>query len=157
GLRRMTPPGSGLAAEVVTVVEHKAFLDLYREELSQEGLPIEVVDIEQVPRTTVTIYPDSANKDLQALDLVIPRLSPGYRIEASLERLSFEDVKASFTNQHFKPLPLGKPSKGEIRYEGHHLITDEIVERMSIKLPLLADGMGAVSFFREELERAARI
>lgn len=156
GLRRMTPTGAGQAAEVVTVVEHRSFINLYRDELGQEGLPIEVVDIENVPRTTVTIYPDSANKDLQALDVVIPRLSPGYRIEASLASLSFDELAASFA-RHFRPLPLGTPRKDEIQYEGRHLITDEVVERMKIKLHLLSDGMGAVSFFREELERAARI
>jgi type III restriction enzyme len=156
GLRRMTPPGEGQAAEVVTVVEHKAFLDLYRDELSQEGLPIEVVDIEKVPRTTVTIYPDATNKDLNALDILVPRLSPGYRIESSLKDLSFDEIQASFTKQ-FKPLPLGVPSKEEIKYEGRHLITDEVVERMNVKLHLLSDGMGAVSFFREELERAVKI
>ena len=64
GLRRMTPPGPGQAAEVVTVVEHKAFVSLYKEQLSQEGLPIEVVDIDKVPKTTVTIYPDKT-KDLE--------------------------------------------------------------------------------------------
>lgn len=47
--------------------------------------------------------------------------------------------------------------KQEINYEGRHLLTDEVIERMKIKLPLLADGMGAISFFREELERATRI
>lgn len=156
GLRRMTPSGAAQAAEVVTVVEHGSFINLYREELGQEGLPIEVVDIEKVPRTTVTIYPDGANKNLQALDVAIPKLSPGYRIEASLEGLSFDELAAAFA-RYFKPLPLGTPRKDEIQYEGRHLITDEVVERMKIKLHLLSDGMGAVSFFREELERAARI
>jgi type III restriction enzyme len=156
GLRRMTPPGTTQAAEVVTVVEHKAFTDLYRDELSQEGLPIEIVDIEVIPRTTVTIYPDSVNKDLAAIDLLIPRLTPAYRIEAALGDLAFEEIRADFT-KHFRPLPLGTPAEDEIRYEGRHLITDEIVEQMRIKLPLLADGIGAISFFREELERAARI
>ena len=156
GLRRMTPPGSIGAVEVVTVVEHKAFSDLYKDELAQEGLPIEIVDINQVPRTTVTIYPDAANKDLLALDLLIPGLSPGYRIEASLEGLSFEEIREAFRAQ-FKPLPLGAPREEEVNYEGRHLITDEVVEQMRIRLPLLADGMGAISFFREELERAARI
>jgi type III restriction enzyme len=156
GLRRMTPPGEGHAAEVVTVVEHKSFINLYRDELGQEGLPIEVVDIERIPRTTVTIYPDGATKDLQGLDLAIPRLSPGYRIEASLEGFSFDELAAAFA-RYFKPLPLGKPRTEEIQYEGRHLITDEVVERMKIKLHLLSDGIGAVSFFREELERAARI
>lgn len=154
GLRRMTPPGQ--AAEVVTVVEHKAFSDLYRDELAQEGLPIEVVDIDNVPRTTVTIYPDAANKDLDALDVVIPRLSEGYRVDPDLADLTFDEVRAAFT-EHFQPLPLGAPSETEVKYEGRHLITDEVVERMNIKLPLLADGVGAVSFFREELERAIRI
>lgn len=154
GLRRMTPPGQ--AAEVVTVVEHKAFSELYRDQLSQEGLPIEVVDIENVPKTTVTIYPDAAKKDLQALDILIPRLSEGYRVDPDLAEFSFDEVRSAFAGQ-FQPLPLGEPAETEVKYEGRHLITDEVVEQMSIKLPLLADGVGAVSFFREELERAIRI
>ncbi len=156
GLRRMTPPGPEQAAEVVTVVEHRAFLDLYKDQLSQEGLPIEVVDIDQVPRTTVTIYPDAENKDLETLDLLIPRLTQGYRVDAELSGLTFEEIADTF-NRHFKPLPVGEPAEQEIDYEGRHLITDEVVERMKVKLPLLSDGMGATSFFREELERACRI
>ncbi len=156
GLRRMTPPGPGAPAEVVSVVEHPSFIGLYEEQLSQEGLPLEVVDIEQVPRTTVTIYPDPS-KDLSKLDLVIPRLSPGYSTSSSLEGLTFEAVRDEFKRAGFKPLPLGTPVKTDIQYEGRHLITDEVVERMKISLPLLSDGMGAVSFFRQELEQAARI
>jgi type III restriction enzyme len=156
GLRRMTPPGRGEAAEVVTVVEHRAFASLYQEELSQEGLFIEAVDVDRIPQTTVTIYPDATNKDLVGLDLLIPRLSPAYRIEAILPNLDFEEFRTEF-QRSFKPLPLGKPTSEEIRYEGRHLITNEVVEQMNIKLALLADGIGAISFFREELERAARI
>lgn len=156
GLRRMTPPGQGQVAEVVTVIEHKAFLDLYREELAQEGLPIEAVDLDDVPRTTVTIYPDAANKDITALDVRIPRLTQGYRIEPKLEALPFDAIKDAFTN-YFKPLPLGEPQAQEVKYEGRHLITDEVVERMSVKLELLTDGVGAISFFREELEHATRL
>jgi type III restriction enzyme len=156
GLRRMMPPGEGAPAEVVSVVEHPSFIGLYEEQLSQEGLPIEVVDIEKVPRTTVTIYPDTS-KDLQRLDLVLPRLSPGYSVISSLDGLTFEAVREQFAKSGFKPLPLGSPIKTDIIYEGRHLITDEVVERMKISLPLLANGMGAVSFFRQELEHAARI
>lgn len=153
GLRRMTPPGLNQAAEIVTVIEHKSFLHLYEDQLIQEGLPISVVDVDKVPRTTVTIYPDE-KRDLGRLDIGIPVLSRGYRLEPSLEGLAFEDVKRAF---RFKPLPLGQPDQKEIRYEGRHLITDEIVEQMRIKLPLLADPIGAISFFREELERATKI
>jgi len=154
GLRRMTPPGASQAAEVVTVVEHPAFFDLYRDELSQEGLDIPIVNIEDVPQTTLTIFPDTT-KDLAALDLPIPRLTQGYTIQPELTDLTFDDIRDAFSK--FKPLPLGQPEDKEINYEGRHLITDEVVEQMKIRLPLLADGMGAISFYREELERAAKI
>lgn len=156
GLRRMTPPGE--VAEVVTVVEHSQFISLYEEELSQEGLPIEVVDIDKVPKTTVTIYPDGENKDLEALELRIPRLSQSYRIDPALTgELTFNDVRNAFAH-HFDPLPIGEASgESEIDYEGRHLITNELVEKMKVKLELLQDGMGAVSFFREELERAVGV
>jgi type III restriction enzyme len=141
---------------VVTVVEHKAFVDLYRKELAIEGLPIAEADLDDIPATTVTIYPDAAHKDLEKLDLLIPRLTQGYRIEPELADLSFDEFRDEF-NRHLRPLPMGKPVSEDIQYEGRHLLTNEIVERMQIQLPLLADGMGAVSFFREELEYAVRI
>lgn len=138
GLRRMTLPGQ--AAEVVTVVEHPAFTSLYKEELSQEGLPIEVVDVEQVPRTTVSIFPDAEHKDLQALDLLLPRLTAAHRIVPLLEEITLDEIKQAFAR--FQPLPLGEPRSGEIEYEGRHLLTNEIVEQMKIKLPLLQSGVG---------------
>ncbi len=148
GLRRMTPPGQ--AAEVVTVVEHKAFVSLYKDQLSQEGLPIEIVDIDKVPKTTVTIYPDTS-KRLDELDILIPALSAGYRRNPRLNNFTIDDVKKSFSR--FNPLPLGKAKKTEIDYEGRHLFTNEIIEKMKVQLPLLESGIGAVSYYRELLER----
>lgn len=148
GLRRMTPPGQ--AAEVVTVVEHKAFVSLYKEQLSREGMPIEVVDVDNVPKTTVTIYPDQT-KDLKSLDIAIPSLSAGYKRSPTLGQITIDDVKKAFFR--FKPLPLGEVKKTEIDYEGRHLFTNEIVEKMKVQLPLLQSGIGSVSFYREELER----
>ena len=153
GLRRMTPPADGVA-EMVTVIEHKAFSTLYGDELSREGLPLTVVDVERIPRTTVTIFPDPG-RDLPGLDIEIPQLLPGYRLEATIVDLSFEDVATAFAR--YLPLPLGRSRPQEIDYEGRHLITDEIVDQMRIKLPLLSDGIGAISFFREELERATKV
>src|SRR5271165_1086110 len=69
GLRRMTLPGQ--ANEIVTVIEHSAFANLYAQELAQEGLPIEVIDIDRVPATTVSIYPDEAHKNLNELRLFV--------------------------------------------------------------------------------------
>ncbi len=151
GLRRMTPPGG--AAELVTVVEHNAFVSLYQHELSQEGVPIEVVDVDKVPKSTVTIFPDKENKDLNKLDIVLPDVSPGFTRTPVLESLTVEDVRKAFSKHD--PLPLGSKGKDEIKYEGRHLLTNEVVEKMKISLPLLESGIGAVSYYREELERIA--
>lgn len=151
GLRRMTPPGQ--AAEVVSVVEHKAFASLYQQELAQEGLPIEIVDADKVPRTTVTIYPDGQHKDLAALHLEIPRLSPGFRRVPTLAPVGFEEIQEACRS--YRKLLLGSAREEEITYEGKHLITNEVVERMKIHLPLLRDGVGAVTFYRMELEHLA--
>ena len=152
GLRRMTPPGEAL--EVVSVVEHDAFTSLYVQELSQEGLPIEVVDVEQIPKTTVTIYPDVQNKDLIALDLLIPRLTPAHRIVTALGNITFDELKKAFSR--YKPLPLGQPRPTEVEYEGRHLFTNEVVEKMKVDLPLLQNGITAISFFRKTLEFQTR-
>jgi type III restriction enzyme len=89
GLRRMTPPGE--AAELVTVVEHPAFVSLYAQELEQEGLFIETIDVEHIPKTTVTIFPDKEHKDFAALDIVLPEVSGGFSRTASLEGLTLEE------------------------------------------------------------------
>ncbi len=153
GLRRMTPPGG--AAEVVTVVEHASFLALYDDQLTQEGLPLDLVDIDKVPRTTVTIYPDAERKDVKALDLLIPRLTQAYTIVPELGDITINDIRESA--KRFKKLPLGQPRTEDMKYEGRHLITDEIVEQMTLQMSLLEDGVGAISFFREELEHATKI
>ncbi len=154
GLRRMTPPGPEQANEIVTVVEHSAFVSLYKEQLSQEGLDIEVIDVEKVPKTTVTVFVDK-NKDLKKLDLLLPQLSGGFRRIPVIDNLTLDDVKKEFSK--YKPLPVGEIRSTEIQYEGRHLITNEIVEQMKIQLPLLESGIGAISFFREELEKLASL
>jgi len=153
GLRRITPPGQ--ANELVTVVEHPAFASLYQQELSQEGVPIEIVDINRVPPTTVSIFPDSENKDLQALDVQIPRLSAAHEIVPKLEDLTIEDVKKAFAP--YKKLPLAEERTEELQYEGRQLFTGELVEQMKIQLPLLESGVGAVAFYRQELETACKV
>ena len=86
GLRRMTPPGGNVGvAEVVTVVEHPAFASLYREQLSQEGLQIEEVEVDDVPTTTVTIYVDKEKKDVASLDLELPSLTAGFPASSETE------------------------------------------------------------------------
>jgi type III restriction enzyme len=153
GLRRMTPPGQ--ANEIVTVIEHPAFASLYAQELAQEGLPIEIVDIDRVPATTISIYPDHANKDLKLLEIEVPRLSGGHSIRATIENLTIQDVRKEF--KKYQPLPLGGQGKTEIQYEGRHLFTNEVIERLKINLPLLQSGIGAVSYFVKQLEQICKL
>jgi len=151
----MTPPGVETVPETVTVIEHPSFVSLYEEELSQEGLPISAVDPDKVPRTTLTIYPDEENKDLSGLDLVIPRLSYAYQVQNELGDISFEDVRDKFMPH--EPLALGEYKERAIRYEGRTLITNELVEQMKVKLPLLEHGIGAISYYRELVERVCKV
>lgn len=153
GLRRMTQPGQ--ANEIVTVVEHPAFVNLYKDQLVQEGLFIEDTDVDTIKPTTVTIFPDELNKDFKTLDLLIPRLTPAHRIIPVLEGLTIEDVEKAF--RRYKKLPLGEATAEEINYEGRHLITNELIEQMKVRLPLLDNGFSAVTFYREELETACGI
>lgn len=153
GLRRMTPPGQ--ANELVTVVEHPAFASLYQQELAQEGLPLEIVELDRVPATTISIFPDEAHKDVNALNIQIPTLSAGFRIVPKLEGLTIQDVKKAF--KPYKPLPLGKQGNNEIQYEGRHLFTGEVVEKLQLNLPLLASGIGAVSYYVKQLETICKL
>ena len=88
----------------MTVVEHPAFASLYQQELAQEGLPLEIVELDRVPATTISIFPDEAHKDVNALNIQIPTLSAGFRIVPKLEGLTIQDVKKAF--KPYKPLPI---------------------------------------------------
>ena len=155
GLRRMTPPGEESVAETVTVVEHTSFLTLYEDELAERAPARDsrrregpAHDRQHLPRRREQGPRGPRSRDPAAFS----RLSGSTRTSADLD---FEDVREAFSN--LEPLPLGEPQEKEINYEGRHLITDELVEQMKIKLPLLSDPIGAISFYREELERAVKI
>jgi type III restriction enzyme len=155
GLRRMTAPGE--VDEILTVVEHKAFASLYQQQLSQQGFEIEIVEVDKVPRTTVTIYPDPTKPDFHELEIELPQLAQEYRIVAELSSVSAEDIRNRFGKAGLKPLRLGEKATTEIDYEGRTLLTDEIIQQMKIYIPLLKNGFGAVSYYREQIERMCSI
>ena len=152
GLRRMTPPGQ--ANEIVAVIEHEAFARLYRDELAQEGLPIEIVDVDKVPTTTVSIYPDP-KKDAAALAISIPRLTAANQTLPVLGPITEAELQEAF--KPFKPLPIGERGPDVVQYEGRHLITGEIVEHMKVNLALLESGVGAISFYVQEVEYICKV
>lgn len=83
---------------------------MYKEQLAREGLPIETVNVNDVPKTTVSVYPD-ASKDLKKLDLSIPVLIGGYKRNPKLEDITLDEVRNAFSKfkpRHWKKRPIGR-------------------------------------------------
>ena len=155
GLRRMTPPGG--AAEIVTVVEHPAFARLNQIELEQEGLPIGVIDVDKIPKTTVSIFPDETKYNFNELDIELPVLTPAHVTKSFLDELTFREVQKQFKSLSVAPLPIERETETTLEYEGKNLITGETVEMMKVELPIFQNGIGAISFYISELETVCRV
>ncbi|MDA7999911.1 MAG: DEAD/DEAH box helicase family protein [Alphaproteobacteria bacterium] len=152
GLRRMTPPGA--ATEVVVVVDHPAFASLYKDEFEQEGLLIEEQDVEDIERTTVSIFPDKA-KDLDALDIEVPGLTAGYVVRALDTEISYEEVLAGL--QKYKTLPIGGKVAATFNYEGKQLFTDEVIEKMEVRFDQWQNLITSINYYIKELEHVCKV
>ena len=155
GLRRMTPPGMGSALETVTVIEHEQFQRMYRDKLEQEGLITDPVDPGENSSTTVSIFPDHENKDVEALDITMPQLAAGHQTSRSVGDVT--DAEMDKAASRYDPIPLGNATKLQINYEGRHLVTNEVVEASKIELPLLKNPVGAISYFVRRIERICKV
>jgi len=155
GLRRMTGPGTpGGVIETVTVIDHPAFAELYREELEQEGVIPEVTDADKAEKTTVDIFVDS-KKDAKALDLVLPQLSAGYGVKPTVDGLTMEDVRKRFGTM--QKLPLASKTDRIIDFEGRALTTGEVVQRLRFELPLMNTNLEAVMHYVQMIEGECKV
>jgi type III restriction enzyme len=155
GLRRMTGPGTpGGPIETVTVIDHPAFAELYRDELEQEGVIPEIVDAGKPQKTTVDIFVDS-KKDSAKLDIVLPQLSAGVKRKPMLDAPTMADVKAGFAK--LQKLPLNSKTDRVIDFEGRSLTTGEILTRLRIDLPLMATAALAVNYYVELIEAECKV
>jgi len=154
GLRRMFPGQD--TPEMVTVVHHPAFRKLYENELAQEGVDIAVLPIREAYKQTVTIFVDHEKKPVEELEIEIPLITDAIESSATLEKLSFEEVRAYFEGR-FKELPLGKKQTKPVEYEERHLFTDEIVSQMQFQVGLLSNAWSAPQYFAQMLGRACKI
>lgn len=155
GLRRMTGPGTpGGTVEVVTVLDHPAFAELYKEELEQEGVVPEIVDPERIEKTTVDIFVDQ-KKDAAALEIVVPQLSAGYSIRPTVEGITIDDVRGRFGK--LQKLPLATKTDRIIEFEGRALTTGEVVQKLRLELPLLATNALAISFYVHLIESECKV
>ncbi|MGB9670532.1 MAG: DEAD/DEAH box helicase family protein [Halothiobacillaceae bacterium] len=154
GLRRMFPLSE--TPELVTVIEHPAFRELYENELAQEGLDIAVLPVREAFKQTVTIFVDHEHKDVAAQEIEIPTVSDAIETTQELQGLTFEEVRDAF-HARFRPLPVGKKKEGAIEYKERHLFTDEIVATMKLDAGLLNNAWSAPAYFAQMLGRACRI
>ena len=153
GLRRIAPNQD--VDETVVVIDHPQFLRLYRQALASEGLPIAIIDANRIKPTTVSIFVDKKNKKVDELDITIPHVSGFYQDVSTPEPLTQKAIDKACQQVSFAPLQLGKKRADTIKYQGRHYLTDELVEEMSVNIPLLKRGMTpAISFYVKELKKA---
>ncbi|MBC7835700.1 MAG: DEAD/DEAH box helicase family protein [Phycisphaerales bacterium] len=155
GLRRMTGPGTpGGVIETVTVIDHPAFAELYREELEQEGVIPEIADADKPQKTTVDIFVDP-KKDAATLDIVLPQLSAGVKRKPMLDAPTMADVKAGFAK--LQKLPLDAKTDRVIDFEGRSLTTGELLTRLRIDLPQVATAALAVTYYVSLIESECKV
>lgn len=148
GLRRMTPPGSGVDEQVV-VIEHEAFRDLWDVALEAEGLDVarRAVDDVRPEAQVIAVDPERLGYDIE-----VPQLSRVLmRESASLATLTAKDVPA-------RRLELAQVLDTEvIDYTGRDLLTGEVVDRAQYPLPMADDPTAVLAWYVNELQRDARV
>lgn len=155
GLRRITGPGGpGSPIETVTVIDHPAFAELYKEELEQEGVLPEFIDADKLQKTTVDIFVDK-KKDAASLNIVLPQLSAGYSRKPTLDPPTMADVKAAFAR--LKQLPLDSKTSPAVDFEGRSLVTGEVVIHEKFELPLMATGANAISYYVSLIQSECKV
>ena len=148
GLRRMTPPGSGVNEKLV-VIEHEAFRRLW-----DDALDIEGIDVER--SSAADVHPDAkviaVEPERLAYDIEIPQLSRTLVRDASgLAALRVQDIPSL-------ELPLVEELHIDIvNYIGRDLLTGAEVERAQYPLPQADDPTAVLAWYVNELQRDARL
>ncbi len=148
GLRRMTPPGSGVD-ETMVVIEHKAFRQLWDRALDNEDLQVERRDVDQVKPVArvVTVEPERI-----AYDIAIPSLPRLLSRRASgLAELTPEMLPA-------RRLILPDELRSEsIDYVGRDMLTGAEVDRATYALGRPDDATAVLAWFVNEVQRETRL
>ena len=125
------------------------------EELAQEGLDIEVVDVDHVPRPRLPSIPDRERKDVAELAIEIPRLTAANPILPALGPIT--EVEVARPSAVTSLCPSASAARMRSSMRAAHLITGEVVEHMKVNLTLLESGVGAISFFVREIESICKV
>ena len=132
GLRRITPPGSGVDERLV-VIEHEAFRDFWDQACAEEGLDLDFEPVEQVRPEAVVI---AVEPDRMAYDIEIPQLPRVLsRSVSRLGELRLDDVPP-------RRLRLPDTAREEsVDYTGRDLLSGEIVEHEPTPTRRRVDGI----------------
>ena len=153
GLRRMYPEGS--EEEYVSVVGTDAFME-FVESIQAEGVELERAAMGQGARSkiplVIEIDKNNAGKNIDALDIEIPRLSP--RIYRKYENLSDLDLY-SMGHQRLPYKQFSEEEKREIIFRD--IVTDEVVYTTVLDNAGAVDYRGVVGYFARTIIKELRL
>lgn len=154
GLRRMYP-GQDNIAEFVSVVGTDAFMD-FVESIKNEGVELERRKMGEGtgPKAPIVVEVDHENtrKDIDALDIKIPVLTP--RIFREYKNLSELDV-ASFGNEKLKIIEFSAEEKREIIFKD--ITTNEITHKTLMDSNIAANYQSVVGYFAQVIMKELRL
>ncbi len=148
GLRRMTPPGSGVDERVV-VIEHDAFRSLWEEYAEQERLSVEFRDVDDIQPTAEIIAVDS---DRLRYDIEVPQIPRRlHRAPSALGDLRLGDLAVLHL-----PIPDDVPEQ-IVDYRGRDLRSGETVDTASYPIPRADDPSAVLAWYVNETQRLCRL
>lgn len=148
GLRRMTPPGSGVDERVI-VIEHDAFRTLWEEYAEQEGIDVEFRDADDIEPTVEIIAADPARL---AFDIEVPQIPRRlHRAPSAAGDLRVDDLSRLRLS-----IPEDVPET-VVDYRGRDLRTGETVDTGSYPIPRADDPSAVLAWYVHEVQRLCRL
>jgi type III restriction enzyme len=148
GLRRMTPPGSGVDERVV-VIEHDAFRSLWEEYAESEGISVEFRDADDIDLTTEVIAVDP---ERLAYDIEVPQIPRRlHRAPSALRDVQLGDLPLLYLQ-----IPEAVPDQ-VVDYRGRDLRSGLTVDTATYPIPRADDPSAVLAWYVNELQRLCRL
>ncbi len=151
GLRRMWPVASGNVAEQLIIIEHEAFNRLWKREMAEEDLDIEILPVEQVKfgMETIVVDPDKLEYDIE-----IPVLTPGMETQTpdwdqlDVHKLPKETLAIEMDSG---------VAEDPIKYTGRDWLSLEIVDEAEFERDFPVSEVGFLNLITRLILRECRL
>ena len=151
GLRRMWPVASGNVAEQLIIIEHEAFNRLWKREMAEEDLDIEIVPVDQVKFGMETVVVD---QDKLEFDIEIPVLTPGMVVQTP----DWDQFDIHELPQETLPLELDTGVANDpIGYVGRDWLSLEIVDEAEFERDFPVSEVGFLNLITRLILRECRL